>query len=47
MKENNLLFKQKCVILFNKTIPEFDTAFFKSMSTIIVVIDKSTKTKLF
>ena len=25
MREINLLAKQKCIILFNKTIPEFDT----------------------
>ena len=25
MKENNLWAKRKCVILFNKTVPEFDT----------------------
>ena len=45
MKENNLLLKQKCVILSNKPIPEFYAENY--LSETIVVINWSNKTKLF
>ena len=48
MRENDLWVKQKCVILFNETIPRFHSVlYFESMNKVIVVINQSNKTKLF
>ena len=51
MRENNLWVKQKCVILFNKTVPDFETVLlwtneqnYCSYKPVFVVINQSIKT---